>query len=134
MMYAPNEIRKTSSIMTNQLILYIGTPEKGQALAVEVEARGGYVYLPQHLMQALGMYITYMPQIIVIDMALDWAQEAYDHLRSVDAEPLVLLTDQRQRSASVYALPPHISADALQDALEQIHAPQRVPNGFYLYA
>jgi len=134
MMYAPNEFTKTTSIINNQFILYIGTPEKGQALAAQVEARGGYVYLPESLMQALGMYITYMPQIVVIDMAVDYAQEAYDHLRSVDAAPLVLLTNQRERSTSVYALPPHISADALQAALESIHKPERVPNGIYLYA
>lgn len=133
-MYPPNQLQKPTSILNNQLILYIGTPEKGQALAVQVEAQGGCVYLPEHLMQALGMYITYMPQITVIDMAVGWAQEAYDHLRSVDAEPLVLLTLQPQRSSSIYALPPHISADALQNALEQIHTPQRVPNGFYRYA
>lgn len=133
-MYAPDETTLKTSIITNQFILYIGTPEKGQALAAQVEARGGYVYLPENLMQALGMYITYMPQIVVIDMAVDYAQEAYDHLRSVDAEPLVLLTSQNQRSTAVYSLPPHISADALQDALERIHKPQRVPNGIYLYA
>lgn len=133
-MYAPTQLHKPSSILNNQLILYIGTPEKGQALAAQVEARDGSVYLPEHLMQALGMYITYMPQITVIDMALDWAQEACDHLRSVDAEPLVLLTHQPQRSPSIFALPPHISADALQSALEQIHTPRRVPNGIYRYA
>lgn len=133
-MYASNNMTKADSVFTNRMILYIGTPEKGQALAAQVEAHGGYVYLPEHLMQALGMYITYMPEIVVIDMALEYAQEAYEHLRSVDAAPLVLLTNQSQRSTSVFALPPHISADALQAALENIHVPQRVPNGLYRYA
>lgn len=134
MMFAPEKTMQKTGNISTQFILYIGTPEKGQALAAQVEARGGYVYLPDSLMQALGMYITYLPQIVVIDMALDYAQAAYDHLRSVDAEPLVLLTNERERSTSVFALPPHISADALQNALERIHQPQRVPNGIYLYA
>ena len=133
-MYAPNYNTIEPGNMSSQFILYIGTPEKGQALAAQVEARGGYAYLPDNLMQALGMYITYMPQLVVIDMAVDYAQQAYDHLRSVDAEPLVLLANQRQRSTSIYSLPPHISADALVDALERIHQPERVPNGIYLYA
>ncbi|MEP7293393.1 MAG: hypothetical protein ABI835_16535 [Chloroflexota bacterium] len=117
--------------MENAMILYVGKHEAGVAFAQRIEASGGFVYLPESLMQALGMYITYLPQVTVIDMALDYAQDVYDHLRSVDARPLLLLSDQRVRAASVYTLPSQISAEALHDVLERFGDPQTVPNGVY---
>src|SRR5262245_43755701 len=86
--------RKGQISMSNSLILYIGKPEAGQTFAAAAEAHGHYAYLPENLMQALGMYITYFPEIVIIDMDLDYAQDVLDHLRSVDASPLILLTDQ----------------------------------------
>ena len=133
-MYAQNYTAQATSTMTNAFILYIGQPEKGKAFAEKVESNGGYVYLPENLMQALGMYITYMPQVVVIDMTTDYAHDFYDHLRSVDARPLVLLTYHPAREAGVYTLPSHISAEALMDALGRFVEPQRVPNGLYQYA
>ena len=57
--------------MSNSLILYLGKPEAGQALAALAEQQNDYVYLPENLMQALGMYITYFPQVTIIDMSVD---------------------------------------------------------------
>lgn len=120
--------------MSNALILYIGEREAGEALAARAEAESGYVYLPDSLMQALGMYITYFPDVVVIDMSLLYAQEVYDHLRSVDAEPIILLTDEYVRSMSVITLPRGSSAEALLEAIERLKQPQRVPNGVLRYA
>ncbi len=120
--------------MSDSLILYIGNPEKGQALAAVAATQNSYVYLPETLMDALGIYIMFFPDVVVIDMSMDFAQQAFDHLRSVDAQPLVLLTNERSREASVYTLPPHISAEALVDALDRFGAPKRVPNGVLHYA
>lgn len=120
--------------MSNTLVLYIGQPEAGQALAAAAEARGSYVYLPQNLMDALGIYISYFPQITVIDMAVDYAEDVLYHLRSVDAKPIVLLGGQPRRLASVYRLPAEIKPDELLTALERIGEPQRVSNGLYHYA
>ncbi len=106
--------------MQNLLILYVGDPDAGRALAALIEPLGGYVYLPDSLMQALGMYITYFPQVVVIDMALDYAPEALEHLRSVDADPLLLLTDQRVRAASIYTIPPDAEPEALLHAIEHL--------------
>jgi hypothetical protein len=113
--------------MTNSLILYIGEREAGLALSDAIQQRGGFVYLPENLMQALGMYVTYFPHITVIDMQTAWAQEVYAHLRSVDAQPLVLLTDQRVREFSVHTLPPYASAEQISQFLDRIS--ERVPNG-----
>lgn len=120
--------------MEHSLILYVGEREAGQTLAEIVEPEGGFVYLPENLMQALGMYITYFPQVIVIDMVVPYAEEVYSHLRSVDAKPIVLLGEDRLRPASVYALPSDTTAEALLDALDRIGEPRRVPNGILRYA
>ena len=116
--------------MSNTLILYVGE----QLLAAAAEARGDYAYLPDNLMQALGMYITYFPQVVVIDMALDYAREVYEHLRSVDARPIILLTDERIRLAAIHALPRSTSAAALLDTIAHDQEPRRVPNGILHYA
>lgn len=120
--------------MKQSLILYIGEREAGEALAARVEQDGGFVYLPESLMQALGMYITYFPDMVVIDMSLSYAQEAYDHLRSVDAEPIILLTDEYIRSTSIFALPRDSSAEAVAQTVERMTQPQRVPIGTLRYA
>ncbi len=120
--------------MSNSLILYVGERAAGQELAALAEQQGSYVYLPDNMMQALGMYITYFPQIVVIDMSVDYAQDVFDHLRSVDAKPLILLTNAYIRSASVFTLPPDIPAEVLLEMLDRLDEPQRVPNGLLHYA
>lgn len=124
--------------MTNTLILYVGTPDAGREFAAAAEACDDYAYLPDSLMQALGMYITYFPHVIVIDMACDYAAEAYKHLRSVDAAPIFLLTDERVHLATVRALPRATSAAALLAAIApgdtSRAAPRPVPNGTLHYA
>ncbi|MCC6804065.1 MAG: hypothetical protein IT319_14380 [Anaerolineae bacterium] len=120
--------------MKQSLILYVGEREAGEALAARVEQDGGFVYLPESLMQVLGMYITYFPEVIVIDMSLSYADEIYRHLRSVDAAPIILLTDEHIRSTSVFALPRASSAEAVVEMLERVLQPQRVPIGVLRYA
>jgi hypothetical protein len=120
--------------MKNALILYIGGPERGQALAALAARHNNYVYLPESMTQALGMYISYFPQVTIIDMSMDYADEVLNHLRSVDARPLVLLGSRPIRSTSVYMLPAHISAEALLDALDRTTEPQRVSIGSFHYA
>jgi hypothetical protein len=120
--------------MGNSLILYVGEREAGQALAALVESEGGYIYLPDSLMQALGMYITYFPDVVVIDMETSYAQQVYDHLRSVDAKPVILLTDERIRIASIYTLPHDISAEELLSAIERVEERPSVLNGVLRYA
>ncbi len=58
-------------------------------------------------------------------MALDYAAEAYEHLLSVDAQPLILLTDEYVRSTAIHTLPRDVSADDLFAAIQRVTA-QRV--------
>ena len=120
--------------MDTKLILYVGELAAGEALATAAEANGHYVYLPHTTMQALGMYITYMPHVIVIDMETANAQEVYEHLRSVDAQPMVLLSEERLRLAIIHTLPRTAAPEAIIDYIERLGQPNREPNGVLRYA
>ncbi|MBI1257287.1 MAG: hypothetical protein GC204_07440 [Chloroflexi bacterium] len=122
--------------MSNSLILYLGTPQAGQALAALAEQRNDYVYLPENLMQTLGMYITYFPHVTILDMSVADAQEAFVHLRSVEASPMILLTDQPVHDPAIRALPLNASAEAVLEALDRlrIEQPESVSNGLLHYA
>ena len=76
------------------IILYVGDPQRGQAFEIWAEAHEWLVYRPQEVMEALGLYITYMPDITILDAdALpETVAEVYFHLRSVEANPLLVLT------------------------------------------
>lgn len=73
--------------------LYIGSDASKVADALRAE--GGWVYQADTLMKALGMYISYIPQVIIIDACAPYAEDAYLHLCSVDAHPIILLTSPR---------------------------------------
>ncbi len=115
--------------MNRKYILYVGGREAGLALAEVVEAEGGYVYLPQTMMEALGMYITYMPQIVVIDARIGWATEVLNHLRSVDARPIVLLTEDHLYSETLFPLFAGVSPEELSSYLDRVggYVPRPVP-------
>jgi DNA-binding NtrC family response regulator len=82
-------------------ILYVGDTERGRALQAAAEARGSSVFLAEDMMDALGMYIVYFPDVVVIDAVYRYtlAQEVYMHLRSVDAKPIIVLADENNSSA-----------------------------------
>lgn len=115
--------------MNRKYILYVGEREAGLALAEVVEAEGGYVYLPHTMMEALGMYITYVPQVVVIDSRIGWASEVLAHLRSVDARPIVLLTEDYLYSETLFPLFAGISAAELNSYLDRVigYVPRPLP-------
>src|SRR5689334_18631753 len=78
-------------------ILYVGDARRGRALHDAAAEHGWYVYVPTETMEALGIYIFYMPGLVVIDAGSDFAQEVYRHLRSIEAEPLLILADKAQQ-------------------------------------
>ncbi len=99
--------------MSNQLILYIGND--ADQLPFD-----GHLLVPEDVMEALGMYITLYPEVIVLDMvhAPDFAWEVYHHLRSVDADPMVIIACTPPLDNKIVAL----SADAnVQDVLHAIN-------------
>lgn len=78
------------------IILYVGADaQMAEWLVDGLEPYEGYVHKPTELLEALGMYITYMPDLVVLDArsAPELAREVYFHLRTVDAEPILILDD-----------------------------------------
>lgn len=106
------------------LMLYIGDRESGAAIRETAELDGGYVYLPEHMMQALGMYITYLPNVIVVDSAVGYSADVLMHLQSVDAQPILLLTDEpgerRAQLDGVFRMDRDSSPDDIVEAARQL--------------
>ncbi|MDZ4767018.1 MAG: hypothetical protein SGI73_20965 [Chloroflexota bacterium] len=99
----------TTATESAPYVLFVGETATAQALQQTLVPMGGDIYHSHSLMETLGMYITIMPRIIVIDTCAPFAAEAYLHLRSVEARPILLLTDPDgftpAREASVSWLP-----------------------------
>ena len=74
-------------------ILYVGDIEAGRALSAAAEAWGWYVLLPHDDLETLAMYSVYYPDVSVIDQTTNFADEVEFHLRSIEAE-LILIREQ----------------------------------------
>jgi CheY-like chemotaxis protein len=72
-------------------ILYVG--DDGQVLSEAAESRGWYALLPQDELEALAMYTVYFPDVIILDIRSDFADDVYFHLRSAGANPILWLGD-----------------------------------------
>ncbi len=111
--------------LQHPLILYVGDAQPGQSLLDVVENAGWWVYQPTETLEALGMYITYMPDAVVINTSTqpDFTGEVYEHLRSIEARPLLVLTDdpawhsETLRAEGVYALAAHTSPEQLKSII-----------------
>jgi hypothetical protein len=103
-------------------MLYIGDSQNGLALHSAVESRDWYVYVPKDVMEALGMYVTYCPDIVIIEPTItsDFAKQVYYHLQTVDAEPMLML-DQSPYPLSTASLVALI-AEMLQSHSETANA------------
>jgi hypothetical protein len=75
------------------IILYVGDSETGQWL--ESMIAPSYVYSQSELLPALGIYASYMPDLVILDARTmpDLARQAYIHLRSIDAEQILIISD-----------------------------------------
>jgi DNA-binding NtrC family response regulator len=118
------------------LILYVGDAEQGRAFLDTALARGAWVYLAEDVEEALGAYIAYSPDAVVLNAYTrpDTTAEAYHHLRSVEAQPIFILSEDRgwDRSVteadSVYVLDPDTMPEemlvfvsaALEQAAERV--------------
>ncbi len=80
-------------------ILYVGNTGRGQALQATVEPYGWHIYETSELLRALGMYIMGYPDVVIIEAVpgSSLAEEVYFHLRSVNAEPLLILADEARQ-------------------------------------
>jgi len=75
------------------MILFVGHHEQGAQLLEAVEPLGWWVYQPQNANEVLGMYVSYLPDVVVMnaDAAPDIAEEVYYHLASIQAEPMIVI-------------------------------------------
>ncbi len=99
-------------------ILFFGSPERGQALLKAAATRDWWVYLPQDASEALGMYVTWMPDVVIIeaDDQPQAAAELFLHLRSIRHEPLIIVSDDEQwLDQAAVVLPADTTIAALLD-------------------
>lgn len=101
------------------LVLFVGNSGRGEHLLETVAPLGWWVYTPEDDLEALGIYITYMPDVVVLDAeaAPEMAAHVYHHLQSVQAELILVLTSDplwdANIDAGVHLLPPGMDAEAL---------------------
>jgi hypothetical protein len=72
------------------IILYAGSVELGQAFSTAAERLGWQVMLSADDLETLAMYMVYCPDITVVEWKSAFAEEVLFHLRSVDAELVIL--------------------------------------------
>lgn len=114
--------------MEHPNILYVGDVERGRALSQAVEAQGGYVYLPADTMEALAMYIHYLPDIVVIEASqgFSMALDVHQHLGSIQAAPVLVLADAAHPETwmlfnpAARVLPYTLSREALIAAIHEV--------------
>jgi hypothetical protein len=70
--------------LLDSLVLYVGNASHGLALETAVEANGGFVYRPTDTLEALGIVVSFMPEVVVLDYQGDttFAEEVRFHLNS----------------------------------------------------
>ncbi|MBL8164278.1 MAG: hypothetical protein JNJ61_19985 [Anaerolineae bacterium] len=111
---------------TNPSILYVGDRETGRELRETVESRGWWVELADERDEALGLYITCLPDAVVLDGEFDTklATEVYHHLRSIEAGPLLVLTEDPRwdyrAPDSVYTMLPPTDLDELASFVDDV--------------
>lgn len=77
------------------MILFIGSSDQGTQLLNAVEPLGWWVYQPKTTTEALGMYVSFLPDVVVINAEAvpDIAENVCFHLAPIAAEPIVVLSD-----------------------------------------
>lgn len=107
-------------------ILYIGDRQQGQGFADFIAEAQWTVYIAESLLDALGHYVMCMPDLVVIDSTYEpeISSAVYHHLRSIQAAPLLVLTDDATWDLSApdeyYALSPGTGSFTLQLAISDI--------------
>ena len=79
-------------------VLFMGAGHRGEALRERAEDGGAYLGVASTVEETVGLYLLQAPDVVVVD-GEGWpelAQEAYTHLSSVGARPLVVLAGEVQ--------------------------------------
>lgn len=82
----------------NLRVLFVGAGQRGEALRTRAEEVGAYLGVASTVEEAIGLYLLQAPDVVVVDSVdrLELAREAYTHLSSVGARPLVVLAGEVQ--------------------------------------
>ena len=77
-------------------ILYVGNAIAGQTFKECMQALGWEVYLAKSRYQALGLYITYMPDLVILNALTNTAlaEDVHYHIRTVESTPIIVLGTQ----------------------------------------
>lgn len=100
------------------MILYVGTEH--DTLCAAAEARGWYVSAPGELMEALGLFVVDMPDIVVIDARVAYAADAYLHLDSVKSGTPILTIGEVVGADDMPMLDTDSSAAEVLDAVQVV--------------
>lgn len=84
--------------MNRRVILYVGDADRAEQIGERVAARDWHVMPATEWQQALGMYVTYWPDTVVLDVkpGNDAAEPVYFHLQSMDVGPMLLIGDSAE--------------------------------------
>lgn len=84
--------------MDRRVILYVGDKNRAEQLQKRVATRDWHVMPATEGQQALGMYVTFWPDTVVLDVKQgeDAAEYVYLHLRSMDVGPMVIIGDSTE--------------------------------------
>lgn len=84
--------------MDRRVILYVGDRNRAEQLGERVAERDWHVMPATEWQQALGMYVTFWPDTVVLDVKPDEdaAEYVYFHLQSMDVGPMVLIGDSAE--------------------------------------
>ena len=79
-------------------ILYVGDRARGDCLRTALQQRGWEVYVPTEMLEALGLYVFYSPDVVLIDAGgeVPWGWSVYQHLHSIQADVLLVIADECQ--------------------------------------
>jgi hypothetical protein len=85
------------------LIIYFGSEDRGESLRQETESLEWTVLVSTQPLQALGMYVFYVPDLVIIDSREEsaGAQQVLYHLQSVDAQPLIFIASSAHDARSL---------------------------------
>lgn len=114
--------------MDRRVILYVGDRERAEQIGARVASRDWHVMPATAWQQALGMYVTYWPDTVVLDLRHgDAAERVYSHLRSMNVGPMVLVGDSAELAGwetgitpDMCVLPRRVTNDGVIDAIENL--------------
>ena len=114
------------------IILYTGTSNRKIELEAIAQTHAWYLVESNELMQLLAYYVFYMPDVILIEDEpdIELAEDAFMHLSSVKAHPMIILSDDPARwevtqLPSVVILPRNVHRQTLVDMILRLVNPPR---------